>query len=208
MGLAKEIKRYTPAEYYELERKAEYKSDYYDGEIFPCGELRADGTPLAMAGGSVRHSLICVNLSRELSTRLKGRPCIVLESNVRVKVQSTGLRTYPDVGVYCGQREYDPDDSSGQTLTNPTVLFEVLSPTTESYDRTVKGSHFRRMDSLKALVLVAQDKAYVEVYQRLPNGEWSFHEFQGMDEVVRLPDIGTELPMSDVYLNVDFTSDR
>src|SRR2546421_282150 len=177
MGLIKQIRRYTPAEYYALEREADYKSDYYNGEIF------------AMAGGTERHSLICTNISGELRHRLKGKSCIAFESNLRLKVNATGLRTYPDVSVYCGERERDPDDPDAETLTNPTVLFEVLSPSTEAYDRTVKAPHFRRIESLQTLVLVRQEKPYAEVYHRRSDGSWSFHEAEGIDAVLQLPAI-------------------
>jgi Uma2 family endonuclease len=120
-------KRYTPQEYYALEREAAYKSDYYDGEIF------------AMAGGTIAHSLICSNLVREVGNRLKGGPCAAYESNLRLKVQATGLRCYPDVGVYCGAMERDPDDPKSETVINPTVLIEVLSESTEAYDRGFKA---------------------------------------------------------------------
>src|SRR5260370_5312452 len=131
MGLPKQTKRYTPAEYYELERKADYKSDYYDGEIF------------GMAGGTERHSLICTNVGGEIRQRLKGTPCAAYESNLRLKVKATGLRTYPDVSVYCGELERDPDDPQGETMTNPTLLFEVLSPSTEASALPTTAPHYR-----------------------------------------------------------------
>src|SRR3954447_21413276 len=115
MAVPKPIKRRTPQEYYELERVAEYKSDYYDGEIF------------AMAGGMVAHCQICTNIAGELRQRLKGKPCQPMESNLRVKIKATGLRVYPDVSVVCGQFEYDEEDPARETVTNPHVLFEVLS---------------------------------------------------------------------------------
>src|SRR5690348_15921477 len=115
MGFPKLVKRYTPQEYYDLEREAEYKSDYYQGEIF------------AMAGGTKSHSRICSNISREVGSRLKGTDCTDYQSDLRVKVKATGLRTYPDASVFCGPMEADPEDASGQTFTNPQVLFEVLS---------------------------------------------------------------------------------
>src|SRR4051812_24533660 len=121
MSVAEPVKRYTPQEYYVLERAAAYKSDYYKGEIF------------AMSGGTVAHSRISSNLVREVGNRLKGSPCDAYESNLRLKVKATGLRCYPDASVYCGKLERDPEDSSGETVTNPTVLFEVLSPSTEAY---------------------------------------------------------------------------
>ncbi len=208
MGIAKPTKRYTPAEYYELEQKAEYKSDYYDGEIFPSGEVGPDGQVIAMAGGSVRHSLLCSNLVGELRQRLKGKPCIAFESNVRLKIKATGLRTYPDVTVYCGQREHDPEDLSRQTLFNPTVLFEVLSPTTEGYDRGTKASHYRRIDSLQAIVLVVQDSPHAEVHVRQSDGSWAIRDYEGLETILPLPAIDVELPLAEIYEHVDFNSDE
>ena len=202
------IRRYTPAEYYALEEKAEYKSDYYDGEIFPSGEVGPDGQLISMAGGSVRHSLICSNIVREVGNRLKGTPCIAFESNVRLKIKATGLRTYPDVSIYCGPREYDPEDSSGQTLFNPTVLFEVLSPTTEGYDRGTKASHYRRLESLQTLVLVTQGFAHLEVHLRQTDGNWMIREYDGLEASLPLAALGIELPLGEIYDRVDFASER
>src|SRR5436190_2986106 len=126
MGLPQPIRRFTPAEYYRMERDAPYKSDYYTGEIF------------AMAGGTARHSLICSNHVRELGNRLIDTPCVVYESNLRLKVKATGLRTYPATSVYCDPMERDEEDPYAETYTNPSVLFEVLSKSTEGYDRGLK----------------------------------------------------------------------
>lgn len=208
MSSAKAKKFYTPAEYYELEAKAEYKSDYYNGEIFPHGEVGADGKLISMAGGSVRHSLICSNIVREVGNRLKGGPCRAFESNVRLKIRATGLHTYPDASVYCGEREHDADDPTGQTLLNPTVLFEVLSPSTEGYDRGTKATHYRRVESLKSLVLIKQDEARVELHLRETNGKWMIVDVDGMSATLALPQIGIELPLAEIYDGVDFSSER
>ena len=186
------IKRYTPQEYYALERDAAYKSDYYDGEIF------------AMSGGSSRHSLISVNIAGELRQRLKGKPCAAYESNQRLKVKATGLRTYPDVSVYCAKLEYDPEDSQKETATNPTVLFEVLSPTTEAYDRGMKAENYRRIDTLQCHVLVSQSSPHVEVFERQGDGSWRFSEMWGVDASLALPAIGVALPLAEVYERVEF----
>jgi Uma2 family endonuclease len=188
------VRHYTPEEYYRLEEAADYKSDYYDGEIF------------AMAGGSPAHSLIVINIGRELSSQLKGKPCATYDPNMRLKVVATGLRTYPDVSVYCGPLEYDPQDVSRQTLTNPTVLFEVLSPTTELYDRNVKGWHFRRIESLQALVLVAQDKPRAEAYFRQTDGTWALRDVEGLEESLSLPLINVTLKLREIYDRVDFST--
>ena len=201
-------KYYTPAEYYELEAKADYKSDYYNGEIYPCGEVGPDGQLISMAGGSVRHSLICMNVGGELRQALKGGPCKVVESNVRLRILATGLRTYPDVSVYCGQRQHDSEDPAGQTLLNPTVLFEVLSPSTEGYDRGIKASHYRRIESLRVLALVSQTSPHVELHVRGDDGKWVIEEREGMDAVIELGAISARLPLSEIYADVDFTTDR
>lgn len=207
MSVPKSTRKYTPAEYYALEEKAEYKSDYYDGEIFPCGEVGPDGQLVSMAGGSVRHSLICLNIAGEARSRLRDGPCIALESNARLKIKATGLRTYPDVSVYCGPREHDPEDPAHQTLLNPTVLFEVLSKTTEGYDRGIKASHYRRIESLKMLVFITQTSPSIEVWERQANGKWAVTDYEGMDAIVALPAIGIELPASEIYRRVDFNSE-
>src|SRR5579862_2344742 len=115
MTMPQRVKRYTPQEYYRLEDEAEFKSDYYKGEIF------------AMSGGTANHSLIAVNIAREIGNRLEGGPCRTFNSDLRLKIAATGLRTYPDVSVYCDGLEVDEEDPYGSTYVNPTVIFEVLS---------------------------------------------------------------------------------
>jgi Uma2 family endonuclease len=194
MSLPQPQRRYTPQEYYALEREAAYKSDYYDGEIF------------AMAGGTIAHSLICSNLVREVGNRLKGGPCAAYESNLRLKVQATGLRCYPDVSVLCGGLERDPEDPKSETVTNPTVLIEVLSESTEAYDRGFKADNYRRIESLRAYVLVSQADAHVEVYERQAEGTWLLREAKGLEAQVRIPSIDVVLPLGDVYDRVEFAA--
>src|SRR5580765_534258 len=130
--LAKEY--YTPEQYLALEREAEYKSEYINGQIY------------AMLGASREHIVIAVNLVSELRTQFRGRPCEVYNSDMRVKVNPTGMYTYPDVTATCGEPVFD--DKQRNTLTNPNVIIEVLSPSTEVYDRGVKFAHYRRLRSL------------------------------------------------------------
>ncbi len=144
MGLAQSVKRYTPEEYYRLEHDAEYKSDFYKGEIF------------AMAGGTPRHALIGSNINREVGNRVKGTPCATYSPDLRLKIKATGLRAYPDVSVYCSPLEYDPDDERRETATNPTILFEVLSTSTEAYDRGFKAENYRMIPSLRLCTRVAR----------------------------------------------------
>jgi Uma2 family endonuclease len=187
-------RRFTPAEYYALEHEAAYKSDYYDGEIFD------------MSGGTSDHSLITTNLLGAVWQQLKGKTCRAYESNMRLKVAATGMRTYPDVSVYCAPLEYDPEDPRKTTAMNPTVVIEVLSRTTESYDRGLKAAGYRQIESLKAHVLVAQDRPLVEVHERGTGGDWVTREVKGMDAVARLDVIGVELRLADVYDGVDFAA--
>jgi Uma2 family endonuclease len=193
MGLPQPVKRYTPQEYYALEHEAESKSDYYKGEIF------------AMAGGTARHSLICNNIGGEMRSRLKGKPCTVYESNLRLKVVATGLRSYPDVSVYCEPLQIDDEDPNGQTYTNPAVVFEVLSKSTEAYDRGFKSLNYRRLPSLRAYVIVSQDTPSVEIYERQPDGRWILGEAAGMDATLSIAPLSIDLPLTEIYDRVDFT---
>ncbi len=192
MGIPQATKRYTPLEYYRLEEEADYKSNFYAGEIF------------AMAGGTIRHSRICTNLVGELRNRLKGSPCSPYESNLRLRIQSTSLRCYPDVSVFCDNFEFDPEDPSRQTVTNPTVLFEVLSKSTEAYDRGLKSLAYRTISSLKMYVLILQDEPRAEIHRRQPDGKWVIEDIQGLDTTLPLTALNVNLPMAEVYYGVDF----
>lgn len=193
MAIPETIKRYTVQEYFALETGASYKSEFYKGEIF------------AMAGGTKQHSLICGNLVGELRNRLKGRPCVQFESNLRLKIKATGLRTYPDASVYCGPMERDEEDPNAETYMNPTVVFEVLSKSTEGYDRGMKSRHYRRIKTLRAYVLVSQVDPFVEIFERPSEGPWQFREVSGLDAVLEIPAIGVDLPMSEIYARVEFS---
>jgi Uma2 family endonuclease len=192
MGLGKLEQRYTPQEYYALEREAAYRSEYFDGEIF------------AMAGGTDEHSAIIGNILIAVGSRIRGTPCVIRESNLRLKVQATGLRTYPDAAVYCGEAQFDADDPDRQTRLNPTAIFEVLSKTTEADDRGFKFHNYRLIESLKAYVLVSQWEARVEVYQPQADGSSVWREASGMDASVVIPGLGVSLPLAEVYERVSF----
>jgi Uma2 family endonuclease len=184
-------KRFTPAEYYSLEHDAVYKSDYYEGEIFD------------MSGGTSDHSLITTNLLGIVWQGLRGKPCKAYESNMRLLTPATGLRTYPDVSVYCAPLEYDPEDPRKTTATNPTVVIEVSSPTTERYDRGVKAESYRQLKTLRTYVLVAQDRAHVEVHDRGPDEAWSIRNVTGLGATARLDVIGVDLPLAVIYDGVE-----
>lgn len=192
MSVPQPVKRYTPQEYYRMERAASYKSDYYKGEIFN------------MSGGTARHSLIIMNIGGELRIRLKGKPCTPYESNLRLKIKSTGLRTYPDVGVYCGPLEFDPEDDGIETVTNPTAVFEVLSKSTEGYDRGFKAENYRKIETLHSYVFVSQNSPHVEIAERQGNGTWSLREANGLEAVLTIPSIGVDLPLAEIYDRIEF----
>jgi Uma2 family endonuclease len=188
------VKTYTPEEYFRLEHQAEFKSDYYKGEIF------------AMSGGTTRHSRICGNIIGEAWGRLKGTPCSVFESNQRLTIKATGLRTYPDVSVYCQKPEVDEIDPHRETVLNPTVLFEVLSKSTEGYDRGFKSENYRQIPSLKAYILVSKTRPHVEMLERQQNGDWTLKEVSGLNATLGIPAIGIELPLAEIYYKVDFNA--
>ena len=177
--------RFTPEEYLALERPAEYRSEYFNGEIF------------AMAGASREHNLIAGNVSRELGNQLKGRPCETYQTDMRVRVSAMGLYTYPDVVVVCGEPQFEND--SVDTLLNPTLLVEVLSPSTEAYDRGDKFEQYRTLESLADYVLIAQDRYRVERFARQPDGQWLLSVAKSLDAEVSLASIGCRLPLADVY---------
>lgn len=184
--------RFTPEQYYELERKAGHKSEFINGEI------------VAMAGGSSRHSLIKTNLLGELRSALKGRPCAPYDSDQRLRVPETGLRTYPDAAVYCGKLEYDPEDNQSETATNPTAVFEVLSDSTEAYDRGAKASHYRRLASLKAYILISQHLPLVEIFQVTPGKGWTVSEVSGLDANLAIPCLDISISLAEIYDRITF----
>jgi Uma2 family endonuclease len=183
------LRKLTPEEYLAQERKAEFKSEYFNGEVF------------AMAGASQKHNLIVANLVSELRVQLKKNRCQVYPSDMRVRVKRTGLYTYPDVTVVCGEPEFD--DELEDILLNPTLLIEVLSPSTEPYDRGKKFEHYRRITFLREYLLVAQDRCRVEQYVKQSDGSWSFFEIEGRAASVKLVSVEAVLPMTEIYDKVE-----
>ncbi len=182
-------KRYTPEEYLALERQAQCKSEYYAGDI--C----------AMAGASRWHNLIVTNVLREISLQLKGRPCTAYPSDMRVKISPTGLYTYPDVTVVCGAAQFE--DTQQDTLLNPTLIVEVLSESTEAYDRGGKFAHYRKLASLIEYVLIPQTKPDIEHYIRQPDNRWLLEEAESLHGTVHFPAIDCHLSLAEVYDKVD-----
>jgi len=177
----------TPEEYLALERAAETKSEYFEGEM------------VATSGASRPHNLIVTNLVSELRGQLKGRPCEVYAADMRVKIETLRrpMYTYPDLVAVCGEPQLE--DEHLDTLLNPTLLVEVLSPSTESYDRGRKFAAYRTLSSLQEVVLVAQDEPLVELYTRQPDQRWLLSEVAGLDAVAQLISVDCELSLREIY---------
>jgi Uma2 family endonuclease len=181
---------YTPEQYLALERKAESKSEYLNGEIF------------AMSGSSRPHAVITCNVSGELRSLLKDKPCVAHSPDLRILVRESGLYTYPDIVVICGEPVYT--DSHVDAVTNPTVIIEVLSSSTEAYDRGEKFALYRAIETLTDYVLVSQDRSRVDHFVRQPDGDWLLHAVDRPDDAITLVSLGCRLPLSEIYRNVTF----
>jgi len=179
----------TPEEYLAKERLADYKSEYYKGEIF------------AFAGASREHILIVTNLISTIHLQLRKRNCEIYSNDMRVKVNPTGLYTYPDVVVVCGKPQFEDDEHD--TLLNPFVLIEVLSPSTEDYDRGTKFEHYRTIESLSDYILVAQHKIHVAHYVRQSDRSWLFSEFKSAKDKFQIQSIGCELSVAEIYEKIE-----
>jgi Uma2 family endonuclease len=175
----------TPEEYLEIEREAETRSEYLDGEMF------------AMTGGSYFHNVILGNLVGELRQKLKGRSCTVCPNDQRVRVPETGLYTYPDIVVICGDPLFE--DEAVDTLLNPLLIVEVLSPTTEAYDRGKKFEGYRTIPTLAEYVLVSQHKPLVEQYLRQDDQHWLLTATSGRERSISLASIQCELGLAEIY---------
>jgi Uma2 family endonuclease len=182
--------RYTPEEYLEIDRAAEYKSEYVAGEIF------------AMAGASEDHNTISFNLIGLLHSQLRGGPCRGFGADMKVSAGQGELYVYPDIVVVCGERQFL--DERRDVLTNPTLIIEVLSSTTESFDRGDKFEGYRRLESLQGYVLIAQDRPHVEDYTRLGDGRWVLAEAGGLEAEIALSSIRCTIRLSEIYDGVSF----
>jgi Uma2 family endonuclease len=175
---------YSAEDYLTLERSAPYKSEYHDGQIY------------AMTGASRKHNLITVNIAGELRSQLKKRPCEAYINDMRVKAAEANCYHYPDIAVACGAPQFE--DAQVDTLLNPVLLIEVLSPSTEAYDRGGKFAHYRKIATLREYLLVAQDQPNIERYVR--QGEvWILTEAAGLEASVPLESIDCVLSLREVY---------
>jgi Uma2 family endonuclease len=182
----------TIAQYLDHESRTGEKHEYYRGEIF------------AMVGGTPRHALIAANVLGEARQRLGNKPCVAYSGDLRIKVESVGLYTYPDASIVCGDLQLD--DEVANTVLNPTVLIEVLSDSTERYDRGRKSAWYRTIPSLQALVLISQDRPLVECFSRHASGGWLLTDSRQLDATLVLEPIGISIPLSELYRNVQFDS--
>jgi len=185
----------TPEQYTEIENKAEYKSEYYDGVMWPLG-----GEPFGMAGGRADHSLIGMNIGRELGLALKGK-CLVYGSDMRIRTQPDGLYTYADVAVVCGAPELADD---GMLLLNPCVIVEVLSRTTEASDRGFKFAQYRKITTLNEYALISQSAPCVEIFRRSNGMDWTLQKYIGSDASALFESVGCSIALADIYLGVKF----
>jgi Uma2 family endonuclease len=192
MASATRITRFTPEQYLAMERKADFKSEYDGGFI------------TAMAGASRKDNLIALNFASEIRSQLRSRPCEAYIGDMRLCVSPTGLYTYPDVMAVCGQGQYL--DADVDTLLNPTMIAEVLSDSTESYDRGRKFGHYRQLASLREYVLVAQDEVRVERFTR-QGDDWVLSIFTSLDDTLRLTSIDCEIALREIYDKVEFTGE-
>jgi Uma2 family endonuclease len=180
----------TPTEYLAFERQSDVKHEYFRGELF------------AMSGASRQHVRISVNVTAWLAGQLKGQRCELFNSDMRVKVSPTGLYTYPDASVVCGRPRFE--DKELDVLLNPTVIVEILSKSTEAYDRGEKFAQYRTLDTLTDYLLLSQDRPLIERFTRQPDGVWLFTESAGLDAVMPIESIQCQLPLVEVYDRVEF----
>ena len=175
----------TGEQYLEIERFSEIRHEYLDGLVY------------AMAGESRDHSRICFNLAVIVGRQLQGTACEGFSPNMKVRTGIGGLYAYPDLMIVCGEAVFH--DEHGDVLLNPTVIFEVLSPSTEKYDRGEKFRRYQQIESLQDYVMVSQDQARIEHHHRQTDGMWTATEVKGLDEGLVLSSIDCRIPLAEVY---------
>jgi Uma2 family endonuclease len=178
-------KKYTIEEYLQMENASDQKHEYYQGEIF------------AMAGVKMPHNHITSNLATQLGSRLSGKPCKPFGGDTRVHIEKNSLFTYPDITVICGEVVTLNNDDFN--VLNPAIIFEVLSPSTKSYDRGEKFSLYRDIPTLREYVLVDSESVKVEAHFINEKGLWALKEYENLDAVLEIPTIQVSVPLSDIY---------
>ncbi|MBF0259246.1 MAG: Uma2 family endonuclease [Desulfamplus sp.] len=181
----------TPEEYLDFEKTSEERNEYFNGEIF------------AMVGASLNHNQISMNLGRELGVQLKDSPCRPFSNDLRVKIQQIDKYTYPDVVIVCGNIELEKSGGM-ETLLNPVVIIEILSDSTELYDRGTKFHHYRLIPSLQEYILVSQHSCLVEKYVKSDEEQWIYTSYEQMDKIMAIESVKCELILSDIYYRVEW----
>ncbi len=196
MGLAQRKTKFsTSEEYLEFERKAETRHEFVDGELY------------AMAGESLSHSQICINLAGEVRAKFKGKPCQALSPNMKVRAEGKGMFAYPDLTIVCGKPLFH--DRQKDVLLNPKVIIEVLSPSTQRYDQTKKFFRYRKeLPSLTDYVLIYQDTPFIEHHEKQPDGRWTHNAADGIDDVLQIASIEIELSLREIYDRVEFEEEE
>ncbi|MGA3241732.1 MAG: Uma2 family endonuclease [Bryobacteraceae bacterium] len=182
----------TPEQYLEIERQAERKSEYWQGEMF------------AMSGAAESHNLLVMNIAAQIHSQLRTRDCRIYSNDMRVRVSATGLYTYPDIVVVCGVPQFL--DGRRDTLLNPTLIIEVLSPSTEAYDRGRKFEHYQSIESLKQYLLVASERVHADLFTRQPGGQWLLTSAGSIEDTLDLESVGCRITLRDSYERVEFSS--
>ena len=188
------VKKISSQEYLEIERKAQFKSEFYNGEMF------------ALAGASFIHNKISSNIHISIGGQLKNKNCGIYQSDLKVKEQTSGLFTYPDLVVICGEPEFY--DNGKDVVLNPTVIMEILSPSTENYDRGFKFELYRKLKSLKDFFLVSQEKVFIEHYSKNTDNSWTLNEYNNKEQSIIIKSIDCNLKLEDVYYKVNFEESK
>jgi Uma2 family endonuclease len=189
IALPQTLPTFTPQQYLDLERSSEVRHECLDGFAY------------AMAGESPEHSTICFNLAVAIGSQLRDKPCRGFSPNMKVRTNESGLFAYPDLAVVCGEPIFH--DERRDVLINPTAIFEVLSPSTEKYDREEKFIRYRtHIETLQAYILIAQDKAHIELYARGPDGTWIGQSIDGLNNILNLSSIDCSIQLLDIYARI------
>ncbi len=191
-AIAYSKRKYTIEEYLELENAATEKHEYYQGEIF------------AMSGNKSQHNVVTMNLSIALGGKLTGKPCRPYGSDQRIHIEKNTLFTYPDISVFCGELESLNNDDFN--FLNPTILFEVLSPSTRDYDKKAKFQFYQDILSLREYVMVEPETIHIEAFRINDNGFWELREYRSIEDTLELPSIGVTISLHDIYKDTRIAS--
>jgi Uma2 family endonuclease len=201
MTMPVKTRRCSVEEYLRLEAQSPEKHEYWDGVVVNLSQL------IGMAGGTFEHSLITTNFTRALGNRLTNSPCRVMSSDLRVKLPQSRHYLYPDSSIVCQPPQFDPVAGGRTTLLNPRIVVEVISPSTETYDRGKKLLKYIQIPASEEVIFVAQSYPRIDSYFRHPDGSWTFSVAWELDASIRLRSLSVELPLREVYAGVEFPPD-